>query len=241
MEGVPKYVSPSTRDCIVSTERLQIGGKIRNGEEQLAGGRGRAIGGGRYSCQLLRDRQTPAKHRDPVARRLGGRVAGGGNGAQLRQDLQHAIEMGQSRPEAVDELVEHKVAVGERFFIFNDFVGQIPEKLRLHAAQSLRRSTTVSGEFRVGLFPLPDFRRPLSLSCAKLLSEVFQQLILSFLPSRQLAQQGHDRSVMIGPILVALIGGRGISRDIDSEYGRYRLWVVHHRRGLQLGSRTSPV
>jgi hypothetical protein len=57
-----------------------------------------------------------------LAINLGGACFGGT--AKLGQDLQHAIQMGQTRTEPIHELVQEKIAFGQRISVFVDFFCQ---------------------------------------------------------------------------------------------------------------------
>ncbi len=74
--------------------------------------------------------------------------------------------MGHPRPEAVDELVEHELAVQQVLVVRADLGGQAIEKLGLHLAQRLGGHTATAGQVRIGLFPLAQLVGPLLLGAA---------------------------------------------------------------------------
>ena len=57
--------------------------------------------------------------------------------AQLREHLKHAVEVREPRAIAVDEFVQHELALGEMFLVLRDLLGQPTQELRLHVAQCL--------------------------------------------------------------------------------------------------------
>ena len=71
--------------------------------------------------------------------------------------------MGQPWAKTIDEFIEHELAFHERLVVFADFLRQAHEELGLHLAEGLGRRAAVSGQMGIGLFPLPQFDRPLLL------------------------------------------------------------------------------
>jgi hypothetical protein len=82
--------------------------------------------------------------------------------------LQHAVEMSQSRAVAVDEFVQSKVAVEHVLVVFFDVDRQILKKLSLHLAERFSSGSAAASQSRIGISPLTQLHRPLSLRCAHL-------------------------------------------------------------------------
>ena len=97
--------------------------------------------------------------------------------------------MGNSRTEAVDELVEHELAVAQGLEIVADLLGQRLQVLRLDPAEGLGRHAAASSQAGIGLLPLTQFHGALPLSSAELVDQLLHELILTVLGCQQRSQQ----------------------------------------------------
>ena len=144
---------------------------------------------------------------------------------QLPQDMEHAVEVRQSRSETVDEFVEHELAVNQVFLVLLNLLGQILEELGLHATQCFGGHPAPLSQIGVAFFPIAKLDRLLALSRPELLLEIFQESHLAFLSGDQLLHQcDHD---LIGIIVVAGVLGR-IGGDVDLKNRRDRWLVGRH-------------
>ena len=63
--------------------------------------------------------------------------------AQLRQNLQDAVQVCQARAETIDEFVEHELAIHQAFAMHLDFFSQILQELSLYAAERFGSRTAI--------------------------------------------------------------------------------------------------
>ena len=102
------------------------------------------------------------------------------------------------RPEAVDELIEHELAVQQVLVVGIDLGRQRFEELGLHLAQSLGRHAAIAGQTRIGLLPLAQLHVSLFLGGAELAEQLLHQFILPILGRENLPQQPRLFSLLAG-------------------------------------------
>lgn len=84
-------------------------------------------------------------------------------GSELRQELQHAVEVGEPRAEAIEKVAEGVVAVGEALGVFVGLGGDIREKLGMDFRERFGGMAAGRGQFRVGFLPCLELSVALSL------------------------------------------------------------------------------
>jgi hypothetical protein len=109
--------------------------------------------------------------------------------AELGQDLNNAVQMGQPRTEAVDELIEKE-------FAFNHVVARVVdlfchplEIIDLDACQGLGCFAARTGQGRVGISPLIQLVGSLLLICGQNAAQFLQELVRAILGSQHFSQQ----------------------------------------------------
>ena len=154
--------------------------------------------------------------------------------AELGEDLQDAVEMGQTGAKTVDEFIEHELALFQTAFAVGDLFGQIVQKLRLNAAERFRCRAAGSRQFRIGVLPLLQFIGTLFVGCVLLLNHLLQKPILLLLSRDQMPQK-IDRDLVLA---LAWFGLR-FGGNIDPKDGRKGFLVVgrHEQKVLENSGR----
>lgn len=113
--------------------------------------------------------------------------------------------MSEAWAEAIHKLIEYEFAIEKVFGVIRNFFGYRFKENTLDFSKYFRRFTALSGESRVGLFPLSELSRSLALGGTHLFDELFQQFVLSILSSDQLLKNVFHFGSLIPTISV---GGR---------------------------------
>jgi hypothetical protein len=110
----------------------------------------------------------------------------------LGEHLKDAVEMRHPRAEPIDKFGKHELAVKKGVKVLVNFFSELVKKFRLDTGEGFGGLAAFSGKMRIGLAPLPEFNRSLSLCILHVVDEVFEQLGLPLLDGQQLTQEhGH--------------------------------------------------
>ena len=87
--------------------------------------------------------------------------------------------MSEPGAEAIDKLVQHEVAVVERFFVFENFRRDGLQELRLHFAECFGRIAAGFGQFGIGFLPLVQLVDALLLAVAEVIRNLLETSMLN--------------------------------------------------------------
>jgi hypothetical protein len=137
--------------------------------------------------------------------------------------------MGHARAEAVDEFVEHELAVEEDVGVVVNLFGHLVEELDLDLGERFGGLAAALRELRIGLLPLGQFLLTLLVVRAEEVDQFFHQFVLTVLRGENLPEQ--DRMFVAVAMDLLALGGSG-GRDIHlREERRDGIWIRHRGTG----------
>ena len=131
----------------------------------------------------------------------------------MGKELEHSVEVGQTRAIAVDEFAEGVFTVGEVIGIFGCFLGNAGQEFGVHPAERFGRPLAGACQLRIGFLPGLQLGGPLPM-LERNLAEQFRQQFALLLP---LSDKFPQQNVCLGDVSrrSRSTGRRGSSGNVD--------------------------
>ena len=108
----------------------------------------------RRSCRFTCRRGNEGRGRVVLTAYSGSGAGRVRHGAEQRKNLQEPVQMSHPRAKAIDELIEHELALHEILVTFADLASETIKEFGLHLAQGLGCRSAIPRQARVSLLPL---------------------------------------------------------------------------------------
>lgn len=103
--------------------------------------------------------------------------------------MKYAVQVRQTGTKAIDEFMQHEIAIGQMLAVLINLIGDRLEKLRLHAIECFGGTPASLRESRIGVLPLLQLSRSLLLRTRRELGQLGKQLVLTLLAGDELSEQ----------------------------------------------------